>query len=130
MLMRSFGGYWRPRRAIRFSLAFSGPGNACNGLPAFISAIVSSRTSPLLLESGFGFGIASSFSAVCLSETDNTNTFFALGEAQDVKPSPNCPAPHAVFCAFSPSFSIVCSRMTNFWILPVMVIGKASTNSM
>ncbi len=37
---------------------------------------------------------------------------------------------YAVFCAFSPSFSIVCSRITNFWILPVMVIGNSGTNSM
>ena len=36
----------------------------------------------------------------------------------------------AVFCAVSPSFSIVCSRITNFWILPVMVIGNSGTNSM
>ncbi len=32
-------------------------------------------------------------------------------------------------CAWS-SFSIVCSRITNFWILPVMVIGNSGTNSM
>ena len=37
---------------------------------------------------------------------------------------------YAVFSAFSPSFSIVCSRITNFWILPVMVIGNSATNSM
>ena len=37
---------------------------------------------------------------------------------------------YAVFSAFSPSFLIVCSRMTNFWILPVMVIGNSGTNSM
>jgi hypothetical protein len=38
-------------------------------------------------------------------------------------------ARHAVFSAFSPSFLIVCSRITNFWILPVMVIGNSATNS-
>ena len=36
----------------------------------------------------------------------------------------------AVFCSLRPSLPTVCSRITNFWILPVMVIGKASTNSM
>jgi hypothetical protein len=41
-----------------------------------------------------------------------------------------CSACHAVFSAFSPSFLIVSSRMTNFWILPVMVIGNSATNSM
>jgi hypothetical protein len=39
-------------------------------------------------------------------------------------------APYAVFSALSPSFAIVCSRITNFWILPVMVIGNSGTNSM
>ena len=37
---------------------------------------------------------------------------------------------HAVLSAFSPSFLIVSSRITNFWILPVMVIGNSGTNSM
>ena len=36
----------------------------------------------------------------------------------------------AVFCAFRPSLPIVCSRITNFWILPVMVMGNSATNSM
>jgi tripartite-type tricarboxylate transporter receptor subunit TctC len=36
--------------------------------------------------------------------------------------------PHAVFCTFRPSSAIVSSRMMNFWILPVTVIGNASTN--
>jgi tripartite-type tricarboxylate transporter receptor subunit TctC len=35
---------------------------------------------------------------------------------------------HAVFCTFNPSSVMVCSRMMNFWILPVTVIGNASTN--
>ena len=30
----------------------------------------------------------------------------------------------------SPSLPIVCSRITNFWILPVTVIGNSATNSM
>jgi hypothetical protein len=37
---------------------------------------------------------------------------------------------YAVFSALSPSFLIVSSRITNFWILPVMVIGNSGTNSM
>jgi hypothetical protein len=41
-----------------------------------------------------------------------------------------CSACHAVFSALSPSFLIVSSRITNFWILPVMVIGNSATNSM
>jgi len=36
---------------------------------------------------------------------------------------------HAVFAAFSPSFSSTASRIKNFWILPVTVIGNSSTNS-
>jgi hypothetical protein len=36
---------------------------------------------------------------------------------------------HAVFAAFSPSFASTASRMMNFWILPVTVIGNSSTNS-
>ena len=31
--------------------------------------------------------------------------------------------------AVSPSFLAICSRSTIFWILPVMVMGRASTNS-
>src|ERR1700688_499978 len=38
------------------------------------------------------------------------------------------PPPHAVFCTFHPSSVMVSSRMTNFWIFPVTVIGNASTN--
>ncbi|RXH19611.1 hypothetical protein EAS54_05320 [Bradyrhizobium guangzhouense] len=37
--------------------------------------------------------------------------------------------PHAVFAAFSPSRCSTVSRITNFWILPVTVIGNSSTNS-
>jgi len=37
---------------------------------------------------------------------------------------------YAVLSLFSPSFLIVSSRITNFWILPVMVIGNSGTNSM
>ena len=33
----------------------------------------------------------------------------------------------AVLGACRPSSSIICLRMTNFWILPVTVIGNAST---
>jgi hypothetical protein len=36
---------------------------------------------------------------------------------------------HAVFAAFNPSFDSTASRITNFWILPVTVIGNSSTNS-
>lgn len=36
----------------------------------------------------------------------------------------------AVAISCSPSFSTMALRSRNFWILPVMVIGKASTNSM
>jgi hypothetical protein len=39
-------------------------------------------------------------------------------------------SPQAVFCALSPSLPMVCSRMTNFWILPVIVMGNSATNSM
>ena len=39
------------------------------------------------------------------------------------------PALHAVFAAFSPSFVSTASRIKNFWILPVTVIGNSSTNS-
>ena len=39
-------------------------------------------------------------------------------------------ASQAVFSLFSPSFLIVSSRITNFWILPVIVIGNSGTNSM
>jgi len=35
---------------------------------------------------------------------------------------------HAVFCTLRPSSAMVSSRMMNFWILPVTVIGNASTN--
>ena len=48
-----------------------------------------------------------------------------------VRPS-ECDAPsrpHAVFAAFSPSRASTASRMMNFWILPVTVIGNSSTNS-
>jgi hypothetical protein len=38
------------------------------------------------------------------------------------------PSNHAVFCTFNPSSSIVRSRMMNFWIFPVTVIGNSSTN--
>ena len=34
---------------------------------------------------------------------------------------------YAVFSVVSPSSAMLRSRMTNFWILPVTVIGKAST---
>jgi hypothetical protein len=37
--------------------------------------------------------------------------------------------PHAVFAAFNPSRCSTSSRMMNFWILPVTVIGNSSTNS-
>ena len=37
--------------------------------------------------------------------------------------------PHAVFAAFNPSRCSTASRITNFWILPVTVIGNSSTNS-
>jgi hypothetical protein len=36
---------------------------------------------------------------------------------------------HAVFAAFNPSRASTASRITNFWILPVTVIGNSSTNS-
>jgi hypothetical protein len=36
---------------------------------------------------------------------------------------------HAVFAAFNPSFASTASRIRNFWILPVTVIGNSSTNS-
>ena len=36
---------------------------------------------------------------------------------------------HAVFAAFSPSFASTASRIRNFWIFPVTVIGNSSTNS-
>ena len=36
---------------------------------------------------------------------------------------------HAVFAAFNPSRVSTASRITNFWILPVTVIGNSSTNS-
>ena len=35
--------------------------------------------------------------------------------------------PYAVFSIFNPSSAIVASRILNFWILPVTVIGKPST---
>jgi hypothetical protein len=38
-------------------------------------------------------------------------------------------APHAVFAAFSPSLVSTASRIKNFWIFPVTVIGNSSTNS-
>ena len=38
-------------------------------------------------------------------------------------------APHAVFAAFNPSRASTASRITNFWIFPVTVIGNSSTNS-
>lgn len=38
--------------------------------------------------------------------------------------------PHAVFAAVTPSSLIISSRMTNFWILPVIVIGNWSTKRM
>lgn len=46
-------------------------------------------------------------------------------------PSPGAaqPPPHAVFAAFSPSFVSTASRIRNFWIFPVTVIGNSSTNS-
>lgn len=34
----------------------------------------------------------------------------------------------AVFCSSSPSSATICSRIRNFWILPVTVWGKLSTN--
>ena len=37
--------------------------------------------------------------------------------------------PHAVFAAFNPSFVSTASRIKNFWIFPVTVIGNSSTNS-
>jgi hypothetical protein len=37
---------------------------------------------------------------------------------------------HAVFAAFNPSRASTASRIRNFWILPVTVIGNSSTNSM
>jgi hypothetical protein len=37
--------------------------------------------------------------------------------------------PHAVSAAFNPSRASTVSRITNFWILPVTVIGNSSTNS-
>ena len=37
--------------------------------------------------------------------------------------------PHAVFAAFNPSFASTASRIKNFWIFPVTVIGNSSTNS-
>jgi len=44
-----------------------------------------------------------------------------------------CVAPpalrHAVFAAFNPSLASTTSRITNFWIFPVTVIGNSSTNS-
>lgn len=40
------------------------------------------------------------------------------------------PPPHAVFAAVTPSCFIISSRMTNFWILPVIVIGNWSTKRM
>src|SRR4051794_20655524 len=36
---------------------------------------------------------------------------------------------HAVFAAFNPNRASTASRITNFWILPVTVIGNSSTNS-
>ena len=39
------------------------------------------------------------------------------------------PTPHAVFAAFNPSRASTSSRIKNFWILPVTVIGNSSTNS-
>ena len=37
--------------------------------------------------------------------------------------------PHAVFAAFNPSRASTASRIKNFWIFPVTVIGNSSTNS-
>ena len=39
-----------------------------------------------------------------------------------------CAFHHAVATSFSSSRSRICSRSTNFWIFPVIVIGNASTN--
>jgi hypothetical protein len=37
--------------------------------------------------------------------------------------------PHAVFAAFNPSRRSTASRIMNFWILPVTVMGNSSTKS-
>ena len=37
--------------------------------------------------------------------------------------------PHAVFAVFNPSRASTVSRIMNFWIFPVTVIGNSSTNS-
>ena len=39
------------------------------------------------------------------------------------------PQIYAVFAAFNPSRCSTASRIRNFWILPVTVIGNSSTNS-
>ena len=56
----------------------------------------------------------------------------AVGQALDDMGVPDLveQCPQAVFSAFRPSLPMVCSRITNFWILPVMVIGNSATNSM
>ena len=36
---------------------------------------------------------------------------------------------HAVFAVFNPSRASTASRIMNYWIFPVTVIGNSSTNS-
>jgi|KBSMisStandDraft_5_1062788.scaffolds.fasta_scaffold688870_2 hypothetical protein len=48
---------------------------------------------------------------------------------QTVAERKRLPATHAVFAVFNPSRDSTASRIMNFWILPVTVIGNSSTNS-
>ena len=56
--------------------------------------------------------------------------FWVAPRRIEVKSRRPCLAsPHAVFAAFNPSRCSTSSRIKNFWIFPVTVIGNSSTNS-